>query len=288
MDRERLEKIIPVIAQKYQFRLEIIGKDYYLTLILNSIESYLSNNIVFKGGTLLNKIHLNYHRLSEDLDFTISSNVNLATRSKRSQAITPIRDKMPEFLKHLELKSDKPEGEGFNNSTQYIFNILYPSFITGKDEGIKLEISLRQTPIDKPVHNVIAHFYQDPFTGKDLIPKNKILSLSLNEAVAEKLKAAITRLDVAIRDYYDLWFISETKFDFKNKQFLSIFNKKLEIEKYKGDYSHNFGLDKKSTELLYRQIESELMPVIRIGESFDLDKVFERFNRILKNYDEHN
>lgn len=288
MDRERLEKIIPVIAQKYQFRLEIIEKDYYLTLILNSIESYLSNNIVFKGGTLLNKIHLNYHRLSEDLDFTISSNVNLATRSKRSQAITPIRDKMPEFLKHLELKSDKPQGEGFNNSTQYIFNILYPSFITGKDEGIKLEISLRQTPIDKPVHNVITHFYQDPFTGEDLIPKNKILSLSLNEAVAEKLKAAITRRDVAIRDYYDLWFISEAKFDFKNKQFLSIFKKKLETQEYKGDYSHNFGLDKESIDLLYRQIESELMPVIHIGESFDLDKVFKRFNTILKIYDEHN
>jgi len=38
-----------------------------------------------------------------------------------------------------------------------------------------------------------------------------------------------------------------------------------------------------SIELLYRQIESELMPVIRIGERFDLDKVFERFNTILKN-----
>jgi predicted nucleotidyltransferase component of viral defense system len=282
MDREKLEKIIPVIAQKYHFRLEIIEKDYYLTLILNSIDSHLSNKIVFKGGTLLNKIHLNYHRLSEDIDFTYLSDVGLDARSKRSRAIAPIREKMPEFLKLLELKSDKPQGEGFNNSTQYIFNISYPSFITGKDENIELEVSLRQTPIDKPVYNVITHFYQDPFTGEDLIPRNKILSLSLNEAVAEKLKAAITRRDVAIRDYYDLWFISEAKFDFKNKQFLSIFKKKLETEKYKGDYSHNFGLDEKSIELLYRQIESELMPVIRAGESFDLDKVFERFNLILQ------
>jgi len=62
-----------------------------------------------------------------------------------------------------------------------------------------------------------------------------------------------------------------------------IFKKKLETEKYKGDYSHNFGLDEKPIELLYRQIESELMPVIRIGESFDLDKVFKRFKTILKN-----
>ncbi len=281
MDRDKLEKIIPFIAQKYNFRLETIEKDYYLTLILNSVESHLSQNLVFKGGTLLNKIHLNYHRLSEDIDFTYFRPDGLETRSKRSRAITPIREKMPALLKLLELKSEKPEGEGANNSTQYVFNISYQSFITGKDENIKLEISLRQTPIENPVHNVITHFYKDPFTGKDLIPKNKILTLTYNEAVAEKLKAAITRKEVVIRDYYDLWFILEAKFDFKDKHFLSIFKKKLEEEKYRVNYSNNFGLDQKNIELLHKQIETELMPVIRVGESFDLDKVFDRFNVIL-------
>ncbi len=282
MDRDKLEKIIPFIAEKFNFRLETIEKDYYLTLILNSVESHLSDKIVFKGGTLLNKIHLNYHRLSEDIDFTYFRPEGLETRSKRSRAMKPIREKMPALLKFLELKSEKPEGEGANNSTQYVFNISYSSFITGKDENIKLEVSLRQTPIEKPVHNAITHFYKDPFTGEDLIPKNKILSLTYNEAVAEKLKAAITRKDVAIRDYYDLWFISEAKFDFKDRHFLSIFKKKLEAEKYRENYSHNFGLDQQSIELLYKQIETELIPVIRVGESFNLDKVLERFNVILQ------
>lgn len=282
MDRDKLEKIIPFIAEKYNFRLEIIEKDYYLTLILNSVESHLSQSLVFKGGTLLNKIHLNYHRLSEDIDFTYFRPEGLETRSKRSRAMTPIREKMPALLKLLELKSEKPEGEGANNSTQYVFNISYPSFITGKDENIKLEISLRQTPIEKPVHNAITHFYKDPFTEEDLIPKNRILSLTYNEAVAEKLKAAITRKEVAIRDYYDLWFIAEAKFDFKDRHFLSIFKKKLEEEKYRANYSNNFGLNQKSIELLHRQISTELIPVIRIGESFVLDKVFERFNVILQ------
>ncbi|MCX5707724.1 MAG: nucleotidyl transferase AbiEii/AbiGii toxin family protein [Candidatus Omnitrophica bacterium] len=282
MDRDKLEKIIPFIAQKYNFRLEIIEKDYYLTIILNSVESHLSQSLVFKSGTLLNKIHLNYHRLSEDIDFTYFRPEGLETRSKRSRAMTPIREKMPALLKLLELKSEKPEGEGASNSTQYVFNISYPSFITGKDENIKFEVSLRQTPIEKPVHNAITHFFKDPFTEEDLIPKNKILSLTYNEAVAEKLKAAITRKEVAIRDYYDLWFIAEAKFDFKDRHFLSIFKKKLEDEKYRANYSSNFGLDQKSIELLHRQISTELIPVIRIGESFDLDKVFERFNVILQ------
>lgn len=282
MDGNKLKQLIPFIAEKFKFRLETVEKDYYLTLILNNIGSDLSNRIVFKGGTLLNKIHLNYHRLSEDIDFTYFSSEGIETRSKRSRAITPIREKMPGFLKLLDLKSKKPEGEGFNNSTQYVFSISYPSFISGKDENIKLEISLRQTPIEKPVYNIINHFYKDPFTGEDLIPKNKILSLTLNETVAEKLKAAITRKEIAIRDYYDLWFISETDFDFTDKQFLSIFKKKLEEEKYRENYSHSFGLDQNSIELLNKQISTELIPVIRIGETFNINKVFKRFNRIMQ------
>ncbi len=282
MDRERLRQIIPVLARNYNFREDVVEKDYYLTVILNSIESHLSKDIVFKGGTLLNKMHLNYHRLSEDLDFTYYGKEELDSRSKRSKAIKPVREGMAGFLKPLELKSENPEGKGFNNSTQYVFDISYPSFITAKDESIKIEISLRQILIDKPVYNTIKHFYKDPFTGKDLIPTNRILSLSLNEAVAEKLKAAITRRDLAVRDYYDLWYIKEAKFDFHDKKFLAIFKKKLKDEGYKGDFKHNFGLSEKAIKDLHKQIETDLMPVIRLGEHFNLDRVFERFNKIFK------
>jgi predicted nucleotidyltransferase component of viral defense system len=282
MDRGRLEKIIPVLAQKHNFRLEIVEKDYYLTLVLNNVESRLSDKLVLKGGTLLNKIYFGYDRLSEDLDFTYLNKEQLTSRSKRSRAITPIREKIPEFLEFLGLRSEKAEGQGFNNSTQYVFDISYPSFISGKDENIKIEVSLRQIPIDTPVRNSIKHFYQDPFTGEDLIPANKILSLSLNEAVAEKLKAAITRRDLAIRDFYDLWRIAEANFDFRSKEFINMFKKKLKYEKYKGDYQRNFGLDKNAIELLYQQVETDLIPVIRMAEHFDLKKVFARFNKILK------
>jgi predicted nucleotidyltransferase component of viral defense system len=225
-------------------------------------------------------VHLNYHRLSEDLDFTYHGKEDLSSRTQRSKAIAPIRSKMPGFLKTLGLKSDKPEGEGFNNSTQYVFNIKYPSFITAKDENIKIEISLRQSPIDKPVHNVIKHFYKDPFTGEDLIPTNKVLSLSFNEAVAEKLKASIIRKDVAIRDYYDLWHIAEAKFEFMNKKFINLFKKKLAGEGYAGDFRTNFGLSQAQIDLLRRRVETDLIPVIRAGEKFDLDKTFERFNNM--------
>jgi len=283
IDREKLKDIIPVIAGQQKFRAAIIEKDYYITIILNNIGALLSDRIVLKGGTLLNKIHLNYHRLSEDLDFTYYGKNELNSRSQRSKAIMPIRDRMPEFLEKLELKSDKPQGEGFNNSTQYIFYVKYPSSVTGRDENIKIEIGLRQPPLDKPVHNVIRHFYQDPFTGEDLIPTHTVLSLSFNEAVAEKLKAAISRHDVVIRDYYDLWHIAESGFDFFHERFIRLFKRKLGDEGYERNYEQDFGLSSDTISLLHRQVETDLRPVIRAGEEFDLDKVFVRFNGILSN-----
>jgi predicted nucleotidyltransferase component of viral defense system len=279
-DREKFKDIISATAGMLKFRPVIVEKDYYLTLILNNIEKLLSEKIVFKGGTLLNKVYLNYHRLSEDLDFTYYA--PLTTRSQRSRAITPIREQMPDFLKALQLTSDKPEGEGFNNSKQYVFKVKYPSVLTAKDDVIKIEISLRQPPIDKTVHTEIKHFYQDPFTGEDLFPSGKILSLSLNEAVAEKLKAAISRRDVAIRDYYDLWHIAGSGFDFYNNKFIKLFKRKLSNEGYSGNYRKDFGLGADKLSILRRQVDSDLIPVIRAAEEFDLQKVMQRFNQLFK------
>ena len=280
IDKKQLKELIPVIAAQHKFRPAIVEKDYYLTVILNSIESLLTDKIVFKGGTLLNKVHLNYHRLSEDLDFTYRSTKSLDTRSQRSRAIKPIRDKMPEFVQALGLKSQNPEGEGFNNSTQYLFGIQYSSVVTAKDENIKLEISLRQFPLEAPVRCTIKHFYQDPFTGADLIPTHSVWALSFLEAVAEKLKAAIARKDVAVRDYYDIWHIAETGFDFCQDKFVRLFKTKLKNDGYRGDFRDNLGLNAEQITLLDRQIHTDLMPVIRAGEQFSLNPVFRKFNDI--------
>lgn len=284
MDREFLKDVISFLAAKYKFRHALIEKDYYLTLILNNIKEHLSDKIVFKGGTLLNKVYFGFKRLSEDLDFSFLSRKDLGTRSKRSRAIKPIKKKMPDFIKMLGLKSTKPEGEGFNESKQYIFKVSYSSVMTGEEGNIKIEISLRYPPLDKPVLNKIYHFYKDPFTGESLLPSNEILSLSLKEAVAEKLRAAITREYTVIRDFYDLWHISKKGFNFNDKFFIGLFEKKLEEENYTGDYGKNFGLDSNGIQRLEKQIETDLLPVIPVGEKFYIWEVFERFNKILEAY----
>ncbi len=282
MDKKILKDVIYYLSDEQGFVATVIEKDFHLTRILNRINEHLSTDIVFKGGTFLNKVYLNYHRLSEDLDFAYRGNADLLTRGKRSKVINPIREKMPAFLDILELTSDNPEGKGFNNSTQYLFNIQFQSVLSDKKENIKLEISLRQSPFLEPERVTIKHFFQDPFTGEDLIEQGKVLALSLEESVAEKLKAAISRISPAIRDYYDLGHFIRNGFDFNRSDFLKMVDEKLRLDGYERDYSHNLGLLEQAIKELKRSINVNLVLMIRRDERFNLDEVLVFFNKLFK------
>lgn len=108
-----------------------------------------------------------------------------------------------------------------------------------------------------------------------------LYSLYTGGGGCRKIKTSITRKDVAIRDYYDLWYIAGSGFDFYLDKFIKLFKKKLAEEVYTGDFSQNFGLNQNKIAILRRQVETDLMLVVRSGEKFNLDKVFDRFNQIL-------
>ena len=69
--------------------------------------------------------------------------------------------------------------------------------------------------------------------------------------------------------------------DLEPESIENAFKKKLSDEGCKGNYTNNFGLSDDKIEELKRQVDTDLMPVIRAGEDFDLDKVLKRFNQIL-------
>src|SRR3989338_1865019 len=61
------------IASRLPFNAMVLAKDYYITAILYLIKDV--EGICFKGGTALQKIYLNYSRLSEDVDFTLTKDI---------------------------------------------------------------------------------------------------------------------------------------------------------------------------------------------------------------------
>ena len=56
-------------AGKTGFSAELIEKDYFCTAILDYLYSQPDCPLIFKGGTLLTKVHTGFYRLSENLDF---------------------------------------------------------------------------------------------------------------------------------------------------------------------------------------------------------------------------
>lgn len=281
IEGEKLKDLCLAVSGKYGFRPALVEKDYYLTVILKNIGRVLGGTCVFKGGTLLNKAYLGYHRLSEDLDFSYLNYERCTTRTGRSRAMSLIRTSINNFIAEFGMKMEIPEGRGFNNSTQYVFSVVYDSKFLNKPEKIKIEISLRAPVYDTPVFVDVKHFFKDVFTGRDVIEGGKVLSLTLAEAAAEKLKAAITRKIPAIRDFYDLKYIKKSGFDFNDDKFVSLFKKKMNDENVKSDFKVDFGFDKDKVNLLKKQVETDLKPVIRPDEGFNLDDVFEVFNKVL-------
>lgn len=79
------EKELNLIMGDTSFQKDLLVKDYYLTLILYLIKDI--EGIYFKGGTALQKTLLDYSRLSEDIDLTLTRDL----LSLRKEMITAIK-----------------------------------------------------------------------------------------------------------------------------------------------------------------------------------------------------
>lgn len=87
---EQLRAAIEYTNSETGFLPALIEKDYFCSVVLKAIFSNSSHNLVFKGGTLLNKVHVGFYRLSEDLDFSISIGAD-KSRNEKSALMQPIK-----------------------------------------------------------------------------------------------------------------------------------------------------------------------------------------------------
>ena len=90
-DLSRFRDALTFTEAESGFSSRLIEKDYYCSLLLDDLSGPFEQGLVFKGGTCLSKVHAEFFRLSEDLDFSISIRPD-ATRSERRDAASPIKD----------------------------------------------------------------------------------------------------------------------------------------------------------------------------------------------------
>jgi len=272
-------------AKKDITALELIEKDFYLNVLLSklNLEDY-----VFKGGTCLAKVYLDYFRFSEDLDFTFFDQKLFEGKSTKS--IKKIcKEKIDNFGEQLEkigldFKFDKKDIRyvllGSNNKL-ITFKIHYISVLTGNPSFIKIQINflekimfVSQTKELLPLIELHQFTKEDQIYFKEFLEFYKPINIKvyhLKEIVAEKIRSLLTRKAIKSRDALDLLFIYK-KFKIKPQDFLKETKEKflfsiMAYEKYK----NNFFLTKEKLQTLEFQYTEVRPLVIKIFTKDEFD-----------------
>jgi len=112
----------------------------------------------------------------------------------------------------------------------------------------------------------------DPVSDKPAIEAFSVRCIDATEALAEKFRAALTRREVAIRDFYDIAHaVRNLGVAPMDAEFLSLVRMKLAIP---GNESVNVSAERHSQ--LRKQLDGRLKPVLRRRDfdGFDLDGTF--------------
>ena len=112
----------------------------------------------------------------------------------------------------------------------------------------------------------------DPFTKKPAFNPVEVIVLSAGEAYAEKLRAALTRMEPAIRDFFDIdCAVRKGILNYLDESILTLVRQKLLVPG-----NSPIDLSPKKKQNLQRQIAAQLASVLRQDdyENFDLERAF--------------
>jgi len=253
--RGELQAAVEFTAAKTGFQPALVEKDFWCSVMLGRLYTAEDCPLVFKGGTLLSKAYVAFNRMSEDLDFTLPTapGTTRGTRSKRAREIGALVETAATGL----LRADGKGWQSFNNSTQHRITLWYPS-VFGGESSIKLEVGQREETLREIAAVPLATLLRDPLFDEEAVQPVAAASLSLEEAYAEKVRAALTRDEPAPRDLFDIdHAVQEDVLDWEDAEFLRLAARKVAMEK---DMDW---LSAERIETFRRQIEGELRPVLR-------------------------
>jgi predicted nucleotidyltransferase component of viral defense system len=264
-------EFVDYTARVTGFRRELIEKDFFCSVILDFMSTQLSTAVVFMGGTCLSKVYTDFSRLSEDLDFTIPLPA-VAHRGERQRLIKPVKKACEETAKRLPAFHEIMALRGSNESTQYSGIWGYQSIASGETERIKLDFGLRE-PILLPAENRQAGtLLLNAVTGAKLVAPFYLHVMALAEVWAEKTRAALTRLQPAIRDFFDLdYALLNQTVNFEDDGLLELVRRKLAAP---GNGPVDLSAVRKTE--LERQTQGQLRPVLRLRdfERFSLERIW--------------
>jgi len=269
-DRALFQEAVSFTASETGFVPRLIEKDYFCTVLLEYLTTARAE-LIFKGGTCLAKVHAGFYRLSEDLDFVIPTPVD-ASRSQRRRLAEASKRLVGAIVGRVPAMRIVVPLAGANDSTQYSAVIGYDSLLAVREETIKIEIGLREPLLRSAPPAEARTLLLDPISGAPLVPAVLVPCLSREEAMAEKLRAALSRREPAIRDFYDVdHAVRRLGLRVRDPVLIELVREKLAVP-------GNAPIDVSTARLtaLKLQLESQLKPVLRDEDfaEFDLERTF--------------
>ena len=268
LDTDLFREALKFTAAETAFLSRLIEKDYFSTVLLQYLSSF-SDELVFRGGTCLAKVHAGFYRMSEDLDYIISTPID-STRRQRSRSVEWMKEALRDMKNQLDSMHLVTPLTGANNSTQYTAVIGYRSILNQQEETLKIEIGLREPLLTPSMVGSAQTLLLDPVSGHAMVPVVSVMVIDKLEALAEKIRAALTRREIAIRDFFDVdYFTRLLNVDLGGKTLISLVRKKLAMP---GNEPVDISPERLAD--LRLQLDSQLKPVLRSHDfaDFDLDR----------------
>jgi predicted nucleotidyltransferase component of viral defense system len=270
-DAEMFREALVLTRERTGFAERLIEKDYFCTALLDYLAP-TANKLVFKGGTCLAKVHANFYRLSEDLDFAIPMPTD-APRAKRSKQAAAVKEAVAALPKQMPFFRLVEPLTGANNSTQYNAVIGYASLVGRQEETIKIEVALREPLLLDPVNDLAQTILLDPVSRRPLLQPLEVRCIAKMEAFAEKFRAALSRREVAVRDFFDLdYAVRRLGLQSQNPELIDLVRRKLSVP---GNDSVDVSVNRLAA--LRQQVGPQLQPVLRAEDfaEFDLERAFQ-------------
>lgn len=246
------EDAIRATSDHLSIRNVFVEKDYWVTYLLYRLsKSIYADEVVFKGGTSLSKVHHLISRFSEDVD--------LAILKSEDQTETQVRNLIRKIEKELVVGFNEVYLNGITSKqtryrkTAYDYQRLVdPVSTSGIQELLILEINSFANPVPfrkMPVSSLIDLFLSDT-SQTETIEKYGLQAFELNVLVPEStfiekilslirlsyFDDRIDKLRNKIRHFYDLYFLSNCdacRHYLHTNEFLEQFERMFEEDKTK-------------------------------------------------------
>ncbi|MBN2335718.1 nucleotidyl transferase AbiEii/AbiGii toxin family protein [Candidatus Bathyarchaeota archaeon] len=215
-------------------RIDLIEKDLLLHQILADISRnrFLSDNLLFKGGTCLIKGYIGYFRFSEDLDFTwrnqsfYKGKSNKETRRYLSSLTQDVGGLLEETSEKRGFdfkytKQDRNYVELGGSNKICTFKIWYDSETLDRRSFIKIQINFVEkilyqpktielrsllTEADAKAKHEIELLFPEHI---DYLQTIQLKAYDIQEVLAEKIRSILTREGIKTRDYMDAYLIGK-------------------------------------------------------------------------------